>query len=204
VPAHGGHLGLLVLGGLLSRRVRLGGRVCVELIGEGDVIRPWTRIADESTIPIDATWTVQAPVRLAVLDRAFAVRVAPHPEIVAALMDELVRRTRWLAFHLAVCHLPKLEVRLHVILWYMADRWGRVTPDGVVLPVALSHELLGGIVGARRTAVTRALGRLTADHLVTRRPDGGWLLQGEAPQELPALHRDVTGAAEDEDEDAAS
>jgi CRP-like cAMP-binding protein len=123
-------------------------------------------------------------VRLAVLNRAFAVRIGPFPEITSALMSRLVRRTRWLAFHLAVAHVPQLDVRLRIMFWHMADRWGHVTPEGVVVPLRLSHELLGGLVGAHRAAVTRALGRLRATGEITRRPDGSWLLAGAPPAEL--------------------
>src|SRR3982750_402414 len=172
-----GPFGLLVLDGLLSREVRVGHRSCVELLGAGDILRPWDTLTDGSTIVVDARWTVQTALRLAVLDRAFALRVAPFPEITAALMHSLVRRSRWLAFHLAVCHLPQLELRLRVVFWHLADRWGRVTPDGVVVPLRLTHELIGGLVGARRAPVTRALGRLAADGAIIRRRDGTWLLR---------------------------
>jgi len=188
-----GHLGLLVLEGLLSREVQVGRRACVELLGAGDVVRPWDSLADESSIAIDARWTVQSEVRVAVLDRAFALRVARFPEVTSALMSRLVRRSRWLAFHLAVCHVPQLSVRLRVMLWYMADRWGRVTPDGVLLPLRLSHELLGGLVGATRSPVTRAVGRLRRAGELHRLPDGSWLLTGERPGELPELHDRAAG-----------
>jgi CRP-like cAMP-binding protein len=115
--------------------------------------------------------------------------------VTSALMNRLVRRSRWLAFHLAVCHLPQLSVRLRVVLWYMADRWGRVTPDGVLLPLRLSHELLGGLVGATRSPVTRAVGRLRRAGELRRLPDATWLLTGERPTELPEIHDRAAGVA---------
>jgi CRP/FNR family cyclic AMP-dependent transcriptional regulator len=190
-----GHLGLLVLEGLLSREVRVGHRACVELLGAGDVVRPWDVLTDDSSIAIDARWTVQSELRMAVLDRSFALQIGRFPEVTAALMNRLVRRSRWLAFHLAVCHLPQLSVRLRVMLWYMADRWGRVTPAGVLLPLRLSHELLGGLVGATRSPVTRAVGRLNRAVELQRLPDATWLLTGERPAELPELHDRAAGLA---------
>ena len=181
-----GHFGLYVLEGLLARRVHLGTRACVELLGAGDVLRPWASLGENSSIELDARWTVQSPIRVAVLDRAFATRVAPYPEISAAIMDRLSRRSRWLGFHLAVCQLPSLSIRLRLMTWYLADRWGKVTPEGVVIPLRLTHELLGGLVGARRPAVTTTLGELTAAGHLARRPDGTWLLLGEPPPELEA------------------
>jgi CRP/FNR family transcriptional regulator, cyclic AMP receptor protein len=188
-----GHFGLLVLDGLLSRRVQIGERGCVELLGAGDLIRPWDTLTEASAFPTDASWTVQSETRLAVLDRAFALRVGAYPEVVAALMSSLVRRSRWLAFHLAVCHLPQLELRLRVVFWHLADRWGRVTPEGVVVPLRLTHELIGALVGARRAPVTRALGRLADAGALRRRPDGAWVLRGVPPVELTETHLRAAG-----------
>lgn len=183
---HAGHFGLSILDGLLARRVHIANRACVELIGAGDILRPWAALGENSSIELDARWTVQSPLRLAVLDRAFADRVAPWPEISAAIMDRLIRRSRWLGFHLAVCQLPSLSMRLRLMSWYLADRWGRVTPEGVVIPMRLTHELLGGLVGARRPAVTTTLGELCHAGHLARRTDGSWLLLGEPPAELDA------------------
>ena len=176
-----GHFGLLVLDGLVTRRVHLGGRSCVELLGAGDVLRPWISHEDDGSVFMHATWGVHSTLRVAVLDRAFATRMARYPEVAAAIMDRQIRRARWLTFHLAVCQLPSLQTRLRVTFWYLADRWGRVTSDGVVLPLRLTHELIGGLVGARRPAVTTALGGLSAQGVIVRREDGGWLLAGEPP-----------------------
>lgn len=197
--APSGHFGLLVLEGLLSREVRVGHRSCVELLGAGDLLRPWDTLTEGSIIVVDARWTVQSALRLAVLDRAFALRVAPFPEITAALMHSLMRRSRWLAFHLAVCHLPQLELRLRVVFWHLADRWGRVTPDGVVVPLRLTHELIGGLVGARRAPVTRALGRLHEAGVLERRGEAEWVLRGRPPEELFQTHLDAAGGCDPAD-----
>src|SRR5262245_10163715 len=37
-----GHLGLLVMDGLVTRNVAVGEATCAELLGTGDVLRPWT------------------------------------------------------------------------------------------------------------------------------------------------------------------
>ena len=182
--APAGHLGLLVLDGLLFREVRVGRRSYVELLGRGDILRPWQPPGGEHADTAPTRWIAETDVRLAVLDRTFAARVGPFPEVVAALMGRLLRRSRWLAFQLAVAHVPQLEVRLRLVLWYLGDRWGRATPDGVVLPLHLSHEVLGALAGGHRAAVTRALGRLRASGEVFRRPDGAWLLCGPPPVEL--------------------
>lgn len=188
-----GHYGLLVLEGLLARRVHLGNRECVELLGAGDVLRPWARVREGSSIAIDDRWVVHQEVEIALLDRGFAARIARFPEITAAIMDRNVRRAHWLGFHLAVAHLPHLQTRLRVMFWYLADRWGRVTPEGVHLPLRLTHELLGGLVGARRPATTTALGELGGAGWLERRADGTWMVHGDPPPELEEAHGMATG-----------
>jgi len=50
-----------------------------------------------------------------------------------------------------------------------------VTPGGTVLPLALTHETLGALVGARRPTVTLALGDLSERGAVLRQ-GRAWLL----------------------------
>lgn len=98
-----------MLEGLLLRRVRLGVRDGTEIIGPGDVLRPWVTYGEDSELALDATWRVEHRARLAILDRRCALRVARWPEVAAALMDRLVRRQRFLAMHLAILSEPRLQ-----------------------------------------------------------------------------------------------
>jgi len=182
-----GHLGLLVLDGLLTRQVKIGEATCAELLGGGDVLRPWTE--HESgivSIPAESRWQIALPTRVAVLSPRFALQIARWPNVTAAIIDRVVQRARWLAFHLAVCHIVGVEMKLLIVLWHFADRWGRVAHEGVKLPLPLSHGLLAGIVGARRPTVSTALGALRERGLVER-TENGWLLHGEPPLELHEL-----------------
>jgi CRP-like cAMP-binding protein len=184
--------GLFVLGGLLSRGVVIQGRRSAELLGPGDILRPAASDELESSIDFEISWEVLESARIALLDRDFATAVAPWPEITGAVMDRMMRRAHSLAFHLAVSHLKLVEMRLLVILWYYADRWGRVTPGGVLLPLRMTHSLLARIVGARRPSVSTALGRLQDRGLVERTDNGQWLLLGAPPRELEELAGAVT------------
>jgi CRP-like cAMP-binding protein len=135
-------------------------------------------------VPIVDGWEVLEAARLAVLDRRFAVALAGWPEITASILDRMMARSRWLAFHLAVAHLRKVETRVHVALWHFADRWGRVRPDGVELRVNLTHALLAEIVAAERPSVTLALSTLRERGLVERDAEQVWHLYGPPPGEL--------------------
>src|SRR3954451_9723141 len=179
-----GHFGLLILEGMLLRRVVLGVRDSIELLGPGDVARPWVSFGGGSGISVGVAWQVHQRTRLANLDRRWALRLAQWPEIASGIMDRTMERQRFLAMHAAISQMPRLQSRLLVLFWYLADRWGRVTADGVMVDVALTHELLAGIVGARRPGVTSALGELQRGGELARREDGRWVLRGDPPSEL--------------------
>jgi CRP-like cAMP-binding protein len=179
--------GLFIVDGLLSRGVVIEGRRAAELLGPGDVLRPLSSESLVSSVSFTIEWEILQPTSFAVLDRDFADAVTRWPEIAGALMDRMVGRAHALAFHLAVSHLKLVETRLVAVLWYYADRWGRVTPEGRVLPVRLTHALLARVVGARRPSVSTALGRLQDRGLIERLPNGHWLLLGEPPSELHEL-----------------
>jgi CRP/FNR family transcriptional regulator, cyclic AMP receptor protein len=193
-PRDGGY-GFLVLDGILARRVTLGRFDCTELLGQGDLLRPWTfNTHATASNPSTVTWNVVAPVRIATLDRRFAQSVAPWPEITAALMDRLVQRSRWLAFQLAVCHVVRVDTRLLLMLWHFADRWGRMTREGVRVKLPVTHTVLASVVGARRPSVTTALGRLESSGAIERLPGGEWLLLGEPPSDFARLEAEAAAA----------
>jgi CRP/FNR family transcriptional regulator, cyclic AMP receptor protein len=190
---HRGHLGLLIVDGFLARSLQLGARRCAELLGPGDVLRPWVRLAEYSSVPIEDGWEVLEPTRLGVLDRRFAVALAAWPEITAAILDRMMARSRWLAFHLAVAHLRRVESRVHVALWHFADRWGHVSRNGVELRLNITHSLLAEIVAAERPSVTLALSTLRDRGLVEREGDHVWRLHGRPPGELDEVRVQAAG-----------
>jgi CRP/FNR family cyclic AMP-dependent transcriptional regulator len=89
-----------------------------------------------------------------------------------------------LAVALAIAHHQRVEDRLVLTLWHLAERWGRVGPEGVIVPLPLSHQRLADLVGAHRPSVTTAMGALARSGVVSRRDDGVWVLHGAPPAEL--------------------
>lgn len=187
-----GTVGLLVLSGLMIRRVGIDGRTGAELLGEGDLLRPWQGELDDSTLPLRSSWSVVEPSRLAVLDGAFMARVVRYPELVGALLALAIERSRNFAVQLAIIHQARVDIRLRMLLWHFASRWGRVRTDGTILPLRLTHAVLADLVAARRPTVTSALTRLSKLGLV--RFDGEvWVLSGGPPVDLPEAR--LTSAA---------
>ena len=153
------HIGLLVLDGVVARELIVADHVSAELLGPGDLIRPWQAASKSELLPVDAEWSVLSPSTLAVLDRRFAAEVSQYPEVTAALFDRLSERSLRLATTQAISQLTRVDRRLKALFWHLAERWGRVGGDGVVIPLALTHRILGQLVGARRPTVSTALSR---------------------------------------------
>jgi CRP/FNR family cyclic AMP-dependent transcriptional regulator len=180
-------IGLLVIDGLLTRELTFAGRTSTELLGVGDVLRPWDLDVDEmEPLAPEVHWFVHEPVRLAILDHRFAAVAVRWPTLIDAIIGRSMRRSRSLAFQLAISQVTRVDGRLLVLLWQLAERWGRVGPDGVRLPLQLTHHMLGTLVGARRPSVTTALSGLAREGLVERTPSG-WLLHGDPEDALAEL-----------------
>lgn len=167
--------GLLLLEGLASRTIMLDDVEAAQLVGRGDLLPP-TDERDEMLVATTIRWTVLEPLLLARLDERFLLTVRRWPELVAALFERLATQADRRSAHRALCQLPRVEDRLHGVLWLLAERWGHVTPDGVVLRLRLTHELLGQLIGAKRPTVSLAVKALEARGSVRRRVDGSWLL----------------------------
>jgi CRP/FNR family transcriptional regulator, cyclic AMP receptor protein len=148
-----GGIGLLVLGGLFIRRVGIDARFGAELLGEGDLMRPYG--APPPTLQVTTGWRV-------------------------------LQRSRNMSVTTAIVHHARVDVRLHMLLWQLAARWGRVRSDGVSLPLRLTHTVLADLAAASRPTVTSALSELARRGLVDA-VDGGWLLHGDPPGELREL-----------------
>lgn len=177
-------LGFLVLEGLLLRRVEFVGRRAVEVLGPGDVIRPWRAEPHFPSIPSEASWKVCEPARIALLDRRFEQGVARWPGVISSVLDRLDARSTALALQLALAQVPRLDDRLLCVMWHLADRFGRRQPDGISVPLGLSQETLAGLTSSRRPSVSTALRSLRERDLVLRPRPGMWLLRGEPPTVL--------------------
>jgi CRP/FNR family transcriptional regulator, cyclic AMP receptor protein len=170
-------LGLLVLDGLLARSVEVAGQRRAELVGPGDVIRPWDPGDEQITgLRADVAWTVLEPARFGELDTTFARAAGHAPEVLSELLLRTIRRSQRMALQLAIGDLRRVDERLLALFAHLGNRWGRVTPDGIHVALRLTHELIGQLIGAQRPTVTTALGDLRRDGRLVKRPDRTWLL----------------------------
>lgn len=177
--------GLLVLDGVMAVETRVADRGVTELVGAGDLLQPPAPCTDE-LVGRCTSWRVLTPARLGLLDAEFSERVRSWPQLSRAICRRAERRTRDLAMLRAISGQPKLEVRLVLLLWHLAERWGRVEPSGLRLCLPLTHRLLGQLVAAERPSISHALGRLSHSGIVTGSA-GDWHLHGSLDEHLETL-----------------
>ena len=195
-----GCLGLLVLEGFAVRTVACQGRTYPEVLGRGDVVRPWDAEPGADCVAHDATWRILEPASLVLLDARFAATVGRFPTVLGQLMARATARSNGLALSLAISQIRSARTRLLLLLWSLADRWGRMTPEGAVVPIPLTHQTMAHLVCLQRPTASTALQQLRRDGEIDRRPDGCWILRGAPPaahaeDEAPAAPRAVAAAA---------
>ncbi|MDQ3739315.1 MAG: Crp/Fnr family transcriptional regulator [Actinomycetota bacterium] len=171
--AHEGAIGFLVVEGAIIREIDLGGRGCAQVLGPGDVLGEPT---PGGVLDCPVTWTALLPSVLLVLDARFVAAAQRWPSLAANLHRRLLEQGDRAALHAATAQLPRVDRRLVALFWQLSDPWGHVTPFGIDVPLPLTHELLGRLVGAQRPTVSLALRELAGDGVVTRSARGGWLL----------------------------
>jgi hypothetical protein len=159
-----GMLAGVVRDGLVVRQT-----TAAALVGPGDLLPPPSPLA---------TWRVLEPATVVWLGTRYEQAARRWPVLGRSLLALAQEGTERALVLQGIARLQRVDERLLALLWHLAERWGRVSPDGVILRLRLQHRLLADLVGARRPSVTTALGQLAAEGRVTRTDDGAWLLRG--------------------------
>jgi CRP/FNR family cyclic AMP-dependent transcriptional regulator len=181
IADHAQPLGALILDGIITHEVILAGRCNAELFGPGDVFRPWS--AAESVLPCTTRWTTTGAT-LAVLDQRFLTAARRWPGLSAAIHERLADQADRAALRTAIIALPRVEQRVLAVFWQLAERWGVVRPGGVAIGLAVTHAVIGQLVGAQRPTVSLALQELADAGLLQRTGPSEWTLN---PTSLEAL-----------------
>jgi CRP/FNR family cyclic AMP-dependent transcriptional regulator len=168
----------ILLDGMLVRRIVMGESATLRLVGPGEFVG--TPATSGSLLITRTGWRAAAPTRLAILGREVLLATHRAPRLVAGLQARSTEQSDRVALQLAICQLPRVEDRVLCMLWLLAESWGQVTSHGTALRLHLTHETIGGLVGARRSTVTLALGQLAEAGTILRQ-DRGWLLLEPPP-----------------------
>jgi hypothetical protein len=171
--------GATVLEGVVMQSLRIGEQTGIQILGPGDLVLE----ANELMAPWvgEAESRAGGKVRLGLLGNELLVAALHWPRIIQGLYAGLGDQLQRMQAQLVICQLPRVDDRVLAMLWLLSESWGQVTPSGVRLPLALTHETLGALVGARRPTVTLALRKLVEDGAIVHQ-DTGWLLIESPPQ----------------------
>ncbi len=188
----GNIVGLVLSDGLISHETALGEHVVFELLTPGDVLLLPAAGPDDLDLPARVTLTALNPAEVIVLSEAFIRAAARWPSLLTNFHRRLEAQRRRLALQGLAAHLPRSEDRLLLILWILAGCCGRVTPEGILIPLSLSHEALGRLAAARRPTITLALRKLETAEWVRRGPGGHLTLGPTAHRRVQELTRSST------------
>jgi CRP/FNR family transcriptional regulator, cyclic AMP receptor protein len=172
----------VVTEGFLLATTEIQGATAAEVLGPGDVICTDGENGGAALAERSRTWTALTPARILAFDEQRFGRAMCSPDVIRALVCATDRRTRRMAGNHAIASVPRIEHRVLSALWQLADEWGRVTPDGITIPIPLTHYALAKIVGCERPSMTGSLGQLRDRGWVQRRERRTWMLAHHAPR----------------------
>jgi CRP/FNR family cyclic AMP-dependent transcriptional regulator len=142
---------------------------------------------DHDTLPVQWEFTVLAPTTIAVLDERLEMIARHWPGLMTALVIRGADQTRHALLQQAISQLPRVEDRLLALMWSLADSRGVVRPDGIHVRLALTHETLAQMIGARRPTVSLGLKALSERGLLCADGDG-WLISRDSLDEFADDH----------------
>ncbi len=179
-----GAFGVAVAEGMILQSVQVVDHVGLRLLGPGDV----AGIAHDyaSTVRVACHTRTDAHASLALLNREILIAVYRWPLLLTGFLFRVAQQAERTTDQLVICQLPRVEDRVLALMWQLAESWGYVTRSGTVVPLTLTHELLGGLIGARRSTVTLAIDRLAERGAMVRTGEN-WLLleRPDVPARLP-------------------
>jgi CRP/FNR family cyclic AMP-dependent transcriptional regulator len=172
------HLGPLVLHGVISREVVVADAVNVELLRPGDLIRPWPVGYRTRLLGVDVQWWCSRPPvsrcstgtwpsnwRHGRRSSPACSTASPSDPSTCHIAGDLAADGRRPAPAGAVLEPGR----------------ARVGTAGIMIPLALTHRILGHLVGAARPTISSALGGFAKRDQLVRGPHGSWLPRGKPP-----------------------
>jgi hypothetical protein len=202
--ADGDVLGAMVVRGLATREITIAGRRSAELLGPGDVFHPWS--SANPVVPVTSRWASGCGALIALLDERFIAAARRWPQLFVVVHERLAEQLERVTLRAAIMALPRVEQRVLGVFWQLAERWGTVRSDGVAVELALTHELIGQLIGAQRPTVSLALHALAGEGLLKRTSRGTWILRHDSRDALPdvrpigTIHTATLGDERDRDE----
>jgi CRP/FNR family cyclic AMP-dependent transcriptional regulator len=173
--------GFVLTEGTITIDASFAGRRAARVLAPNELIllEGW----DNDSLPVQWEFTVLEPTTIAVLDERLEVISRHWPGLMTALVIRGADQTRHALLQQAIGQLPRVEDRLLALMWSLADSRGIVRSNGVHVPLALTHETLAQMIGARRPTVSLGLKALSERGLVSADGDG-WLIARDSLDEF--------------------
>ncbi|MFZ5891851.1 MAG: Crp/Fnr family transcriptional regulator [Myxococcota bacterium] len=163
-----------------------GNEVLLSVMGPGEVFGELSVLDGQ---PRSASVVALEPSELAVVERAPLLSlVQKSPALALGLIDVLTQRLRNLSKRCENISSLDIPARLAEVLVNLAERHGQRRGNDVTIPVRLSQQDLGNMVGATRESVNKQLRGWTQEGIV--RQEEGRVVIGD----LAALRRRVGGS----------
>ena len=173
---------LMVVDGLVLQQLHLVDSVASEILGPGDLFSPDSEA--DPLVPARRSFHVAQAARIVLLDARLMPVLADAPVLGARLLARAAEQAGRMSAHRAIVGLPRVEDRILAFFGHLAERWGRVGAVGLVVPLALTHDAIGRLIGARRPTVSLGLKTLAEEDVLGRRADGSWVLTHAALERL--------------------
>ncbi|MFZ0386754.1 MAG: helix-turn-helix domain-containing protein [Solirubrobacteraceae bacterium] len=173
--------GFVLTEGTITIDASFAGRRAARVLDSNELIllEGW----DNDTLPVRWEFTVLEASTVAVLDERLELIARRWPSLMTALVIRGADQTRHALLQQAISQLPRVEDRLLALMWSLADSRGIVRPDGVHVPLSLTHETLARMIGARRPTVSLGLKALSEKGVLSIDGDG-WLIARDSLNEF--------------------
>jgi hypothetical protein len=168
--------------GLLLRCGPLAGMTSGQLLGPGEIAT--TRPAPDAFLSQETRWKVLSPASVTMESADEAARSPSWDRISRRLVRSLDEQLARASELIAIGHLQRVEDRVLGLMLHLAGRYGRVAADAIIVPIDLTHQTIGDLVGARRPTVSLALTSLAEAGLLTPHPQAGWSVSPTVPSRL--------------------
>jgi CRP/FNR family cyclic AMP-dependent transcriptional regulator len=162
--------------GTVLKETTLAAHSALELLGPCDVLAPPVSPARQVELRGVCRYLALGAVSIVVLGRRFQLVAARWPHVSDFLHSQIADQAHRASIHLAMLHLPRAEDRILALFTDLGDRFGRVTPDGILIDLPLSHDLIGRLTASRRPTATIALQLLHDQGLLTKLAADSWRL----------------------------
>ena len=154
----------------VTKATARGTDVILEIFGPGD---PVGAVAVYEARPYPASAVALEPTTCLVVPRqAFFSLLESYPSMVRGLLTGLTHRLVELTNRLAELSTGRIDARLARFFLKLADNLGQSTPEGTLIPLALSRQELADMIGTTIETAIRIMSRWGKEGVVRTEKDG--------------------------------